>query len=212
MFPLFAFLGMAVLAGFLIWLAIRSSKQAQANFTQLTAKLGLVAPPPQATFGITHSALQAVGERRGKRVELYTFTTGAGKSRVTWVAVSAQPRRDGGLTFEIKRQGFGSKLAEVFGAKEIQVGDPAFDDAWFIQTNRSEFFRAALLPELRLKLEAAARGAMQGKFKLEKSRVSYAETGTFADTERCGRLERAMDVVIDLADVAEVYADSSDPS
>jgi hypothetical protein len=99
---------------------------------------------------------------------------------------------------------------ELFGAKEIQVGDEGFDRTWFIQTNQPEFFRAALLPELRAKINALihdlgtqARGM---EFKLEGAAVRYAEMGTFADGDSCQRCQRAADIVGDLADLAEVAA------
>ncbi len=55
----------------------------------------------------------------------------------------------GNLTFELQPQGLGTRLAELFGAKEITVGDAAFDAAWFIRTNTPESFGALLLPEIR---------------------------------------------------------------
>jgi len=148
------------------------------------------------------------GTVRGKHLEFFNYTTGAGKSRVHWVAVSVAPSVPARLTFRLSRQGLLSKVQEFFGASEITVGDPVFDGQWFIETNRPEFFRAALLPELRAKIEAARAVApkqVRGEFRLEDGRVRYAEQGTFSE-ERCGRYEAMLPLLCDLADVAEVEA------
>jgi hypothetical protein len=182
------------------------AKRAHARVSRLAEELGLTMTPPRVTFGLFHSSPHASGERRGKRLEIYTYATGSGKSRTTWSALSAQPRADGGLKFKLTRQGLGSKFAQLFGTKEIQVGDPEFDRAWFIETNRPEFFSAALLPELRTKLSAAATGGSRISFKLEQGKVVYAEAGGFFNDDRCRRFLALADVACDLADIAEVSA------
>lgn len=146
------------------------------------------------------------GRREGRNVAFYSFTTGSGKSRIHWCAVSVQPQRTGELTFHFQRQGLATKIGELFGTKEIVVGDPAFDAAWFVRTNQPDFFRAALLPEVRAKLMAAA-SRSRGHFKLEEAAVLYAEISTFADAEACVRLERMLPLLNELADIAEVAAD-----
>jgi hypothetical protein len=190
----------------LLRFAANTAKRTHERVSRLAADLGLAMAPPQVTFGLLHSAPRASGERRGKRLEIYTYTTGSGKSRTTWYALSAQPRADGGLKFKLARQGFGSKVAQLFGTKEIQVGDPEFDRAWFIETNRPEFFAAALLPELRAKLAAATTGGSRVSLKLEQGKVVYAEVGGFFNDDRCRRFLALADVVCDLADIAEVSA------
>jgi hypothetical protein len=208
-------LGMVILfmavMGLVVWAAAKQSRRTMDNLRQAAATLGLqfVEKPP--ALGIFYTDSRATGQLRGKRVELYPFATGSGKSRVQWSAVSAAVLAPTGLTFHLQRQGFGTKLIAFFGAKEITVGDEEFDGDWFIQTNQPEFLRQALLPELRAKittlvreLGAQARGM---EFKLEQNVVRYAEIGSFASGDTCRRCERAADLVGDLADVAEVFAE-----
>ncbi|MCX6945646.1 MAG: hypothetical protein NT173_12965, partial [Opitutales bacterium] len=129
-------------------------------------------------------------------------------SRVQWCALSVAPGRDGGLNCSLQRQDLGTKLKELFGAREIQVGDPEFDRQWFIQTNQPEFLRAALLPELRQKITAlaAAPGGRPGRWQLESGLVRYAEQGSFANANIAARLSLAAEIGADLAEVAEVFA------
>ncbi|ACB74212.1 hypothetical protein [Opitutus terrae] len=196
--------------GFIFFLAKRANERGHQNLEQLARRLGLTLPPQRKQFGFWPNA-RGAGLFRGKPAELYAFTTGSGKSRERWVALALTPKAAGGLTFRITRQGFGSRVAELFGAREITIGDPAFDDRWFIQTNQPEFFAAALIPELRARLNQAvdASGrAHRAALKLENASVVYAEAGDFSNDRLCERLARIAEVVADLADVAEVFAES----
>jgi len=200
----------AAVIGLVGWAAARQSKRATENLRELAATLGLQIVDQPPVLGIFHSEPRATGQLRGKRVELFHFSTGSGKSRTTWCAVSAALPAASGLTFHLQRQGFGTKVMELFGAREIQTGEAEFDAAWFIQTNQPEYFRAALLPELRARINALVREsgtpARGMDFKLEQAVVRYAEIGSFGDPDRCQRCRRAADIVCDLADLAEVYS------
>jgi hypothetical protein len=202
------FVAMIALVG---WVTARQSKLAAANVRQLAATLGLQVEEKPPALGLFFQAARAAGQLRGKRVELFTYATGSGKSRAQWCAVSAALATGGGLTFHLQRQGISSRLMELFGAREIQVGDAEFDAAWFIQTNQPEYFREALLPELRVKINALVRelGARSPgmEFKLDQGVVRYAEMGSFASGEICQRCQRAAEIVCDFADLAEVFTD-----
>jgi len=209
--PLLFIIFFVGMIGLTLWGVAKQGKRATENVRQLAAALGLqlVTVPP--ALGVFNVGARAGGQLRGKRVEVFPFSTGSGKSRIQWCAVSAAVPAGNTLTFHLRRQGFGTKVMELFGAKEIQVGDADFDRAWFIQTNQPEFFREALLPELREKINSLVRElgtqARGMEFKLEQNAVRYAEMGGFANGDSCQRCRRAADIVCDLADVAEVFAE-----
>jgi hypothetical protein len=195
-------------AALAIILAIKQRERACQNVAQLAKRLGLTPAPAEKRFGFRPEP-HASGHLRGKAARLYAFTTGSGKSRTRWTALAVHPALTGGLTFQLSRQGFGTKVAQLFGAKEITVGDPEFDRAWFIQTNQPEFFRAALIPELRTRITAAfdhSGRAHRVSLQLEGDAVVYAEAGDFSDERRCERIANMANVLVDLADVAEVFA------
>lgn len=146
------------------------------------------------------------GEHQGRAIRYWTYATGSGKSRTTWVAVGVRPRADNGLQFELTRQNFGSKLMELFGTKEIQVGDPAFDQAWFVRTNQPDFFAAALVPQIRARFMAEPAGRWGASYKLEQGLVQYAEHGSLSGPGILESLERQLPLLHELADVAEVAA------
>lgn len=189
------------------WVGARASATARRNGQALADRLGLALEPAQPKFGRFYPAPKASGMIRGKRAAFFSFATGSGKSRVIWAAMTITPVAAGGLTFAIDRQGILTRLGELFGTKEVQVGDPAFDAAWFIQTNQPEFFRAAFLPELRAKLTALYdQGQLRGGLGLKDGVVMYKEQGAFHQEAQCARLAGVVDLACDLADVAEVWA------
>lgn len=193
--------GILVFTGLMLRFAAKASARARDNVHRLATRLGLVLEAAQPVLGIFYPQPRATGVIRGKAVTLYNYSTGSGKSRRTWSAVAATPAGGGRLTFKLSRQGIGTKLREFFGAKEITVGNPEFDAAWFVQTNEPDYFRAALLPELLEKFRP-----FKGTFKMEKGVVNYVEEGQFNSEDRCLRFEPATEVVCDLADIAEVFA------
>lgn len=197
-----------VVFGLLVWMAIRQVKRSSENMRRLADVLGLkfVSKPP--AFSLFYGEERASGLRRGRQVDLFAYATGSGRSRVQWCAVAAAVPASCALTFHLQRQGFGTKVMGLFGAKEIQVGDAEFDAAWFIQTNQPDYLRSALLPEVREKINALVRElgvtARGMEFRLDKGAVRYAEQGNFAGDDPCERVQRAADIVCDLAEVAEV--------
>lgn len=183
------------------WAAYAFQRRARENLRTLADRLGLnLVSRKVAWIGTEHSV---EGELQGKRVRFWAYTTGSGKSRQHWVEVAVAPRRPVALEFRIEPQGFRTSLAAFLGAKEIEVGDPAFDRAWFIRTNAPDAFAAALLPEIRDQLTAARAAGAQAAFRLDGGWVRYAEGGGFAERKRLTRLESLLPLLLDLADVAE---------
>lgn len=199
-FPLLIPLIFVGLIPFLIWAGVVTRRRTVANLQQLAQKLGLDFQPPT---GWT-TPLRVTGQLRGKPVAVFTYTTSSGKSQQTWAALTVQPANSGDFAFTLQKQGLVTKVMEFLGTHEITVGDAEFDAMWFVRTNRPEFFRAALIPELREKLMTAGRASLLGKFELKDGVVKYFESGSFADARQVARFTAVADVVCDLADVADV--------
>ncbi len=150
---------------------------------------------------------RATGELRGKLVEVFNYVTYNGKNSERWSAVSARLPHARGLTFTLGVRSFLTKIGEMFGQLALTTRDAGFDAEWVARSNRPEFFSAALLPELRAKLMAAHAAGSHGRFTLADGLVTYAESGSFADAKRCERFPALVDIVCDLADIAEVAPD-----
>lgn len=199
-----ALVGIVVL---LLWAARGHARKTHALMGDFARRAGLRTVEKTALGFTWVESLE--GEQAGRAVRYWTYATGSGKSRTTWVAASVRPRAEGGLQFDLTRQNFGSKIREMFGAKEIRVGDPAFDAAWFVRTNQPDFLAAALVPAIRARLMAEPAGRWGARYKLEHGLVQYVEQGHLSSAEVLARLERQLPLLHELADVAEAFAGTS---
>lgn len=200
-FPLVVFV---VIAGWATRSALAQLRRTEVNVRALAQRLGLTVTERKILGYSADWELNGVVDRR--MVRCWTYTTGSGKSRQSWCAVSVQPRATGPLSFELQRQDLGTKLMEFFGTKEITVGDPAFDAAWFVRTNEPDFLRAALVPAIRAKFMGALASGAKGHYTLKEGAVRYAERGGFYAEPLVARLEQQVPLLLDLADLAEVAA------
>lgn len=189
-----------MVGGLVVW-GVRREIKAGRNLTALAARLGLrFRPAKENEPGVGHTA---EGESQGRTARFWTYATGSGKSRKEWVAVSVRVAGESRLMLQLEPQGFGTKLAELFGAKEIEAGEPRFDGEWFIRTNAPATCRAALLPELRERLMTARQTGARGVFTVEKGVAAYSEMGTFARDITVTRLESLLPLLRDLAEAVE---------
>lgn len=197
------FLIVPVIIGLVIWTAVVQRRRTAANLQKLAGQLGLEFFPARRWL----ERPRVAGTRRGKFTQIFTYTTGSGKTAKTWSAARVQMAVPGPLHLTLKKRGFATKLSTLFGTRAVTLEDSAFDQAWFMQTNQPEFLRAALLPELREKLIAMRRAGASGTFELKGGEVKYVELGIFADAKRTARFVTVVDLLCDLADVAEVAAE-----
>jgi hypothetical protein len=193
------FLGVPLL---IFWAARNHARKTRAELAAFAAGAGLRLVE-KTMLGVT-MVESLEGELQGRPVRYWTYSTGSGKSRTTWMAVGVGVPAGVALQFDLTRQHFGTRLMELFGVREIQVGDPAFDAAWFVRTNQPEYFAAALVPAIRAKLMAETTDRRStGGFKLEQGVVRYAEMGGLS-AAAVGRFATKLPLLLDLADVAEV--------
>lgn len=191
-------------AGLVILAAVGQHRRTRANLAALAERLGLQLVVAKKAFGFTESRVE--GRWQGRDVRFWTYSTGSGKSRRDWVVAGVATPAGGEVAFELRTQGMLTKISEFFGAKEIQVGNPRFDAEWFVTTNRPAEFAAALLPEIQEKISALHAAGAKGTYTRKEGWVCYVEQGTFSSDAAIARLEGALPVLADLADVVDVCA------
>lgn len=199
-------IGAVVMAvvGLVIAAAVGQHRRVQANLAALAERLGLELVIAKKAFGLTEARVE--GRWQGRDVRFWTYSTGSGKSRRDWIVAGMDTPRGGDVAFELRTQGMLTKISEFFGAKEIQVGSPRFDAEWFVTTNRPTEFAAALLPEIQEKISALHATGAKGTYARKEGWVCYVEQGTFSNDAAISRLEAALPVLADLADVVDVCA------
>lgn len=86
----------------------------------------------------------------GNRIVITTLAKGGGKSSQTYTKYEVQYRQAVPVEFKITRQGALQSIGKVFGMRDIEVGDPAFDDHVLVNGSRTDEIIRLLTPEVRL--------------------------------------------------------------
>ena len=193
-----------VLAGIAIVGVLKQQRKAREQLAGLASRFGLELRRQEAKLGFEPPPTVA-GRYRNRAVRFFNYTTGAGKNSTTWSAVAATVGGAGGFTLELFPENFLTRIATALGMQDIRVGDPAFDQAFIIRSNDATYAAAALLPEIRARLLAERPPSARGHLSIKDGEVRYAEVGAFDNEARVTRLAAMLEVVCDLAEVAEVY-------
>lgn len=191
-----------LIVGASVWITLAQQRKAAANLRAGAEKLGLKFTPAAGTG--REGGPRAEGLLRGREVRFWSHETGSGKHRKRWVALALSNATQGRLLLRLQPQGLGTKVAELFGAREIESGDSRFDATWFVRTSEPTACRAALTPELRAKLNAARDAGARGTFSVEKGLAGYVEEGGFHRAGTFERLEGLVPLLEELAVAAEV--------
>jgi hypothetical protein len=110
-----------------------------------------------------------------------------------------------GFTLELAPENLLSRIGIALGMQDIKVGDPEFDRAFVVRSNDAAYAAAALLPEIRARLLSERKQGARGHLTVKAGEARYTEVGAFADAARADRLAGILEVLCDLAEVAEVY-------
>ena len=194
--PLIVFIVVIPLAIWRGWVVRRRRLE---NMRQLGVRLGL-----EFQLADGWNALPRLsGNLCGKLADVFTYTTGSGKHRKTWGVISVRPAVDGSaLTFTLQRQGFGTKISELFGSRDIAVGDPAFD-ARVVHPDQS----AGVFPRRRSCRKCArnyalvAAGGREAEFESRAGRCNTPRSGPSVAMTDANFSCVLADVVADLAEL-----------
>lgn len=198
---------LALFVGFIgvaIVLIKAQQRKAIENLTKLASRLGLELKRQPAKLGFEPTPTLE-GRHRGRPVRFFSYTTGSGKNRRAWSAVSAAVPGAGAFVLELAPENFITRVATALGMQDIQIGDPTFDRAFIVRSNDAAAAAAALLPEIRIRLLTAFPRLFGGELAVKEGAVRYAEGGGMGDAACVARLEAMLEVVCDLAEVAEVF-------
>jgi len=202
--PIAIFGGIVVL---MVVVGVWATRKTRDNLTRLARDLGMQLREKPAVLGLFRPAPTVDGDKGGRKVRFFQFSTGAGKSRQTWSAVGVGCANPHDLKLKLFAQNFLTQLGEKFGMQDVRLGQLPFDEKFVVQTNAPDYLRAALLPELRdplLRHWPFLLGSAH--LKIDGGEVVYAENGQFTDEAMLQRMKTLLDVLIALAALPEVYS------
>lgn len=143
------------------------------------------------------------GFQKGKRVQAHvkpwtitldTHTVSSGESHVTYTRMRAPYINPEGFRFTIHRKGVFTDLGKLMGMQDIEIGEPAFDEAFVIQGNdRWKLQKLFASPEIRqmiqsqpkLRLEVKdSEGWFGPKFPEHVDELHFQVAGVIKDVDR----------------------------
>jgi hypothetical protein len=198
-----AFVAAIIVAGTLA--ARHQYRKARENLERLAAQLGLeaVAEPPKPIVGAPPPRLR--GRLRGRAVGVSSYTTGSGKHRTTWCAISAETAGSGRLMLSVSEENLLTRVGHALGMNDVATGDEAFDRRFYVKSSDPGYVRAALIPEVRAKFAQSWKASPSGRIETKGRDAVYAEIGSFADAALCARIAGMAELVCDVAEIAEAH-------
>lgn len=195
----------------LVVMAVRAGKKAglkrNAELREMAARLGLQYTEQAPSAGFLPPSPSVAGMFSGRQARLREFTRGSGKNRTRWVAAHVQCTQSNSLKLTLRTQHMAifEKIAEVFGYKDIVVGDLAFDSLLAVRGNDEAFIKAALIPEIRTRIVAFWPKKLGSRITVDNGEVVYEQQGSFGNAQCRESLEEAFPVLTDMAAIAEVH-------
>ncbi len=150
------------------------------------------------------------------RVTLDTYTVSTENTHVTYTRMRAPYMNPEGFRFTIYRKGYFSGLGKMLGMQDIEVGDPAFDDAFIIQGNNESRVQnlfadarvralAQAQPTMRLEVKDSE-GWFGPKFPENVDELHSLVVGVITDVERLKSLFELFAVVLErLCKIGSAY-------
>lgn len=201
--PLF-FIGLfATVVALILYAGARQQQRTRENLGRLADELRLevVESGKRTVFG--QPAPTLAGMVRGRRVRIYSYSTGSGKNRTQWCAIAAVVKNTSGITLRISKENVFTRVGRTFGLDDVATGDAGFDRQFYLKSNKPGFVRIAFFPEIRERFANAWNAHARGSISADGNEVKYAETGSFSKAAVCGRFPGMVELVCDVCDLVE---------
>lgn len=180
-----------------VGLALAGERRGIENAQALARRLSLQFVGSTQIFTLTSPQREVSGLVGGRRVRIWNYNTGNGRSRVKWLAVSAELRCPSGAHFELRRVSFVTKIAAWTSKGPTYTGDAGFDQEWYLHTTAPHLVRA-LTPEWRASLMRLTTDS-SSRFVRGSEGLCYAEKGSFGSLRSITRIEQHLPLMLELA-------------
>lgn len=180
-----------------IWLVTSHQKKVDAAWNKAAELLGMQYQP-----GGVFGKRSISGWMAGHRVAVDTYTKSSGKSSNTYTRYRVHYPEPLGLGLQLKKEGFLSSMAKLFGSQDIEVGDPQFDDEVLVKGTDPRRVVEFLTHSRRMRILRLL-NSLDG-CEIGDASISYSRSGTETDPERMQRhVRRMISVAARLSDRAE---------
>jgi len=157
---------------------------------------------PEDGIGLFTTEIRVSGRLGGRAVHLVRRL---GRAPSTTFIAALEPNLDLGLV--VRPSSFGSWVSQLAGAVDVEVGDPAFDKAFFIRCDEPHRVKAFLSPRLR----AALMTSKNAPITLDDRHVQLAYGGLDAIDDEHETLDRGLLAVVAIANEADAARAATPP-
>lgn len=178
-------LGTVVAAGAILWFAAWRASRIEEEWRRAAQTIGATFQP--GGF-FSHQSMR--GRIYGLPFVLETFTRGSGRNSSTWTRLRVHYPAPLDLGLRITREGFWSFVSKLFGAQDVEVGDPAFDSMALIKSNSPARTREWLTPARRLRIARLLDS--YPNVEIGDSAVEWAQRGVLRKADRIVGLVKAL--------------------
>jgi hypothetical protein len=158
-----------------VWFVVTYSRETNARWADAAQQLGLEFRPsgPFSRPTIT-------GQSAGHTIRIDTVTHSSGKSQHTDTRFRVEYPSQG-FDFALSREHALRRLSKMFGAQDIEIGDPSFDEAFIVKTSDPEKLAAVLTPAVRDSLIRLL--AVYPQVQVRDGHIGYERSGLTRDTD-----------------------------
>ncbi len=158
-----------------VWFVVTYSRETNARWADAAQRLGLEFTPsgPFSRPTIT-------GQSAGHTIRIDTVTHSSGKSQHTDTRFRVEYPSQG-FDFALSREHALRRLSKMFGAQDIEIGDPSFDEAFIVKTSDPEKLAALLTPAVRDSLIRLL--AVYPQVQVRDGHIGYERSGLTRDTD-----------------------------
>ena len=177
------------------------------HFKWLATRLGLTLMwgdskfPGNPILGFIRNAVELVETYKGKPLKIYHWCSRSGnKNGPTHATARIECSSSQGLTFQLSRELLRSKLGKSLGMQDVQTGDERFDNLFIVKTNKPDYIKIILTPDMRIKLSNCWElYKPQGVIKLTETELFYDELGRIKNEKNRERFPAICDVLVEIA-------------
>ncbi|MEC8333368.1 MAG: hypothetical protein VXZ83_04495 [Verrucomicrobiota bacterium] len=190
----------------LFWIILKSSSiKIDAQYTQLTRKLGIMLEtPPPKLGGFIRSEPVACGIYRGREISFSAPGKGLQNTRQIETVLKIELRNKV-FKAQFAPTGIMGSLGQRDSGKLSlwKSGDIAFDAAIDVRSNQSDYLNSLLNPEISQFLVQSLK-KQNARLYIGNGTIAYTEIGLIADDITRERFERAVEILCNFAENAEL--------
>lgn len=162
-----------VIGGLAYYMMTSQVKKIIIQFTILAKKLGLNIKIPDGKWSTIEIYPSLEGQLNGMpfSFSMYNTNTGIGTTSCTIFKLTINPS-GGNKVVQISKEGVMGSIYKASGAKDVQVGDEAFDKKFIVETNNMDFLQKLLQPKTKNMILAQEKNIV-GFLKISEKEIIY---------------------------------------